>query len=73
MAQEYGWICPRCGKSLAPWVRECDCLAAAGDPLMPVPGDPLPWVGISFEDEPSLSAVLRKVRQYEQDAKKVTV
>lgn len=21
-----GWICSRCGKSLAPWVRECDCV-----------------------------------------------
>jgi len=20
-----GWLCPRCDKSLAPWVRECDC------------------------------------------------
>lgn len=20
-----GWICPRCGKALAPWVMECDC------------------------------------------------
>jgi len=20
-----GWLCPRCGKSLAPWVRECGC------------------------------------------------
>lgn len=21
-----GWICPRCGKALAPWVLECDCI-----------------------------------------------
>lgn len=21
-----GWICPRCGKALAPWVRECGCV-----------------------------------------------
>lgn len=20
-----GWICPKCGKVLAPWVPECDC------------------------------------------------
>lgn len=20
-----GWICPKCGKVLAPWVSECDC------------------------------------------------
>ena len=20
-----GWICPRCGKALAPWVSECAC------------------------------------------------
>ena len=20
-----GWICPRCSKALAPWVRECNC------------------------------------------------
>ena len=24
-----GWLCPRCGKSLAPWVRECGCSLAA--------------------------------------------
>jgi len=23
-----GWICPKCGKCLAPWVRECDCVQA---------------------------------------------
>ena len=21
-----GWICPKCGRGLAPWVRACDCL-----------------------------------------------
>lgn len=20
-----GWICPKCGKVLAPWIPECDC------------------------------------------------
>ena len=22
---QYGWVCPKCGKVLAPWVCECDC------------------------------------------------
>lgn len=22
---QYGWICPRCGKVLAPWMSECNC------------------------------------------------
>ena len=22
---QYGWICPKCGKVLAPWMNECDC------------------------------------------------
>ncbi len=21
-----GWECPKCGKGLAPWVKECDCI-----------------------------------------------
>ena len=24
--KQYGWICPVCGKGLAPWVRECSCV-----------------------------------------------
>lgn len=24
MAKE-GWICPKCGRALAPWVSECPC------------------------------------------------
>ena len=24
MAQE-GWICPKCGRALAPWMSECPC------------------------------------------------
>lgn len=23
MCNNYGWICPKCGCVLAPWVREC--------------------------------------------------
>ena len=23
--KQYGWICPVCGKGLAPWVSECTC------------------------------------------------
>lgn len=22
-----GWLCPRCGRSNAPWVHHCDCMA----------------------------------------------
>lgn len=22
---QQGWICPRCGKVLAPWMSQCDC------------------------------------------------
>jgi hypothetical protein len=26
-----GWVCPRCGKSHAPWVHSCDCLVGPVD------------------------------------------
>lgn len=75
MAEKYGWICARCGKSLAPWVRECDCLTAAGDPLIPVPDCPSPWDEINLDDDnwTSPEEVMRKARRHEQDAKKVAV
>ena len=22
---QYGWVCPKCGQVLAPWMGECDC------------------------------------------------
>ena len=22
---QYGWVCPKCGKVLAPWMGECNC------------------------------------------------
>lgn len=45
-----GWICPRCGKALAPWVKECDCSLLETGPIYsppffqpPCTGDPLPY------------------------------
>ena len=43
--QTQGWICPRCGKSLAPWVRECDCNGEAK--VMP----PYSWTYPSYRLE----------------------
>ena len=25
-----GWVCPKCGRVHAPWVRSCDCTAQEG-------------------------------------------
>ena len=25
-----GWICPKCGRALAPWVSECPCYLSNG-------------------------------------------
>ena len=43
--QTQGWVCPRCGKSLAPWVRECDCSGEAK--VMP----PYSWIYPSYRLE----------------------
>ena len=45
-----GWICPRCSKVWAPWVRECECNKTGTLPYgitwpeytQPSTGDPLP-------------------------------
>lgn len=26
-----GWICPKCGRALAPWVSECPCYVSSKD------------------------------------------
>jgi len=42
-----GWICPRCQKVLAPWVKECDCLPPCQD-------SPYPWTPMSPSSWPSI-------------------
>lgn len=34
-----GWICPVCGKGLAPWVKECSCKDYEAMPYKPVVPD----------------------------------
>lgn len=38
---EYGWVCPKCQRSNAPWQPQCPCYSTA--PL-PYTGDPQPTV-----------------------------
>lgn len=46
-----GWVCPKCGRALAPWVMECNChirfeivppTPTKWEPERPYTGDPLP-------------------------------
>ena len=37
-AEAKGWVCPRCGKVWAPWVRSCEC----SPPTMSTGGS-VPW------------------------------
>jgi hypothetical protein len=47
----HGWICPRCGRSLAPWKDSCECSGAFSLPIVvrpnfvPWPGYPSPYIG----------------------------
>ena len=46
MTEQFGWICPRCGKVHAPSVKECSCSPAPRRSPIPVDYDLLeetPW------------------------------
>lgn len=36
-----GWVCPKCAKVLAPWIKECNCQIEALPCLIPWPGYPI--------------------------------
>jgi len=48
-----GWVCPKCGRSLAPWVPECHCAGLRRyDQIQPSPWIPYPQPVIPFRYEP---------------------
>jgi hypothetical protein len=49
--KDIGWICPVCGKGLAPWARECDCYTGI-QPVAPVPN---PWPNIPMPFGPDIT------------------
>lgn len=47
MCNNYGWVCPKCGCVLAPWISECPHHL----PIQATIPTPLPWTPI----EPSVT------------------
>lgn len=49
MSEQTGWICPKCGRVYAPWVKECEAcnpvkVAPTPEPwTQPYPRYPYPW------------------------------
>ena len=39
---DQGWLCPKCGKVLAPWREECDHMAPFSVKPLPGSSDPTP-------------------------------
>lgn len=47
MYNNYGWICPKCGRVWAPWVMSCICNLDIGIQKPPTPYIPIPtnpWI-----------------------------